>query len=293
MAELALHLLGAKIALGATGTAVVLPTIGWSLIGSVLAAPHRRLGRDQLAAALWPDQDDEAARRCLATALWRLKQRLGTLNALLRIGNETISVIDDGRGDDGAWVDAIAFERGVAAALEDPAALDNVADRDALKSALGHYRGDFLEFSTVDAIVIERERLRALYLDGALELARACKRHGEWRTACELGRTICTVEPLREDAQRLLMEAMVACGNRAQAVQHYRDFERLIAEELAVRPMKETRELAASISRSPLMSAPALAELKISADNAGLQKLLMVRQQLAESLSLLDQALAQ
>jgi DNA-binding SARP family transcriptional activator len=291
MAELALHLLGAKIALGAAGATVVLPTIGWSLIGSVLAAPHRRVGRDQLAAALWPDQDDEAARRCLATALWRLKQRLGALNALLRIGNETISVIDD----DQAWVDAIAFERGVAAALDDPATLDSAADRDALKCALGHYRGDFLEFSTVDAIVIERERLRALYLDGALELARACKRHGEWRTACELGRAICTVEPLREDAQRLLMEAMVACGNRAQAVQHYRDFERLIADELAVRPMKETRELAASISRSPTMPPPlaGIPQLKISSENPGRQKLLMARQQLAESLSLLDQALAQ
>jgi DNA-binding SARP family transcriptional activator len=291
MAELALHLLGAKIALGAAGATVVLPTIGWSLIGSVLAAPHRRVGRDHLAAALWPDQDDEAARRCLATALWRLKQRLGALNALLRIGNETISVIDD----DQAWVDAIAFERGVAAALDDPATLDSAADRDALKCALGHYRGDFLEFSTVDAIVIERERLRALYLDGALELARACKRHGEWRTACELGRAICTVEPLREDAQRLLMEAMVACGNRAQAVQHYRDFERLIADELAVRPMKETRELAASISRSPTMPPPlaGIPELKISSENPGRQKLLMARQQLAESLSLLDQALAQ
>ena len=285
---MALHLLGARMALGAAGATVVLPAVGWSLIGSVLAAPHRRIGRGQLAAALWPDQDDEAARRCLATALWRLKQRLGTLNALLRIGNETIAVIDDDR----AWVDAIAFERGVEAALDDPARLDSAADREALRRALSHYRGDFLEFSAVDTVVIERERLRALYLDAGLELARACKRHGEWRTACELGRAICTVEPLREDAQRLLMEAMVACGNRAQAVQHYRDFERLLADELAVRPMKETRELAASIARAPSMPSPA-PDAAVPAENAGRQKLLMARQQLAESLSLLDQALAQ
>ena len=159
-------------------------------------------------------------------------------------------------------------------------------------AALGHYRGDFLESCGVDSIVIERERLRALYLDSGLELARACKRHGEWRMACELGRTICTVEPLREDAQRLLMEAMVACGNRAQAVQHYRDFERLLADELAVRPMRETRELAATIMRAPVPP-PAMRALIAPADESGRQKLLMARQQLAESLSLLDQALAQ
>ncbi|ATY30891.1 AfsR/SARP family transcriptional regulator [Sphingomonas psychrotolerans] len=286
MAELALHLLGARIALGTAGAAIVLPSIGWSLIGSVLAAPHRRIGRSQLAAALWPDQDDEGARRCLATALWRLKQRLGTLNALLRIGKETIALAED----DAMWIDAIAFEHGVEAALDDPAKLDNAADRDALKQALGLYRGDFLEFSAVDAIVIERERLRALYLDAALELARACKRHGDWRTACELGRAICTVEPLREDAQRLLMEAMVACGNRAQAVQHYRGFERLLAEELAVRPMRETRELAASIARVAATPAP---DASTRTDAPHRHTLLMARQQLAESLSLLDQALSQ
>ncbi|NIJ18691.1 DNA-binding SARP family transcriptional activator [Sphingomonas naasensis] len=285
MAELALHLLGARVALGAAGAAIALPGIGWSLIGSVLAAPHRRIGRGQLAAALWPDQDNDAARRCLATALWRLKQRFGRLNALLRIGKETIALADD----DGIWVDAIAFERGVEAVLDDPGKLDDAAARDALKQALGHYRGDFLEFSAIDAIVIERERLRALYLDAALELARACKRHGDWRTACELGRTICTVEPLREDAQRLLMEAMVACGNRAQAVQHYRGFERLLADELDVRPMRETRDLAAAIAR---VATPPPPEQPAPAETLDRRTLLLARQQLAESLSLLDQALS-
>lgn len=289
MAELALHLLGARVALGAAGAAIALPGIGWSLIGAVLAAPHRRIGRGQLAAALWPDQDDDAARRCLATALWRLKQRLGRLNALLRIGKETIALAED----EGAWIDAIAFERGIGAVLDDPARLDNAEDREALKRALGHYRGDFLEFSVVDAIVIERERLRALYLDAALELARACKRHGDWRTACELGRAICAVEPLREDAQRLLMEAMVACGNRAQAVQHYRGFERLLAEELAVRPMRETRELAASIARAPVAAATPPEPVPAADEAPHRRTLLLARQQLAESLLLLDQALSQ
>ena len=285
MAELALHLLGARIALDSAGTAIMLPSVAWSLIGAVLAAPHRRIGRSQLAAALWPDQDEEAARRCLATALWRLKQRLGRLN-LLRVGKETIALAEGGE----VWVDAIAFERGVEGVLADPAKLDDAAERDALRQALGHYRGDLLESSPVDAIAIERERLRALYLDAALELARACKRHGEWRVASELGRAICAVEPLREDAQRLLMEAMVACGNRAQAVQHYRSFEQLLADELAVRPMRETRELAAAIARVSVSPEP---DAPIRADVPYRQTLLMARQQLAESLSLLDQALSQ
>ena len=285
MAELALHLLGARIALDSAGTAVMLPSVAWSLIGAVLAAPHRRIGRSQLAAALWPDQDEEAARRCLATALWRLKQRLGRLN-LLRVGKETIALTEGGE----VWIDAIAFERGVESALADPAKLDNAAERDALRQALGHYRGDLLESSPVDAVAVERERLRALYLDAALELARACKRHGEWRVASELGRAICAVEPLREDAQRLLMEAMVACGNRAQAVQHYRSFERLLADELSVRPMRETRDLAAAIAR---VSAAPEPDATIRAEVPYRQTLLMARQQLAESLSLLDQALSQ
>ena len=91
-------------------------------------------------------------------------------------------------------------------------------------------------------------------------------------------------------AQRLLMEAMVACGNRAQAVQHYRSFERLLADELSVRPMRETRDLAAAIAR---VSAAPEPDATIRAEVPYRQTLLMARQQLAESLSLLDQALSQ
>jgi hypothetical protein len=44
---------------------------------------------------------------------------------------------------------------------------------------------------------------------------------GNWAAAREAAQTLCAVEPLREDAQRLLMMALAQCGNRALALEQY------------------------------------------------------------------------
>lgn len=284
MAFWKLHLLGEEMVFARDGRVVALPDIAWSLIGAVMSAPRRRINRGLLAAMLWPDSEDDAARHCLASTLWRLKRRLGCYESLLAVSDEVIAF----NGINTIWVDAMAFERRTAAALENPASLDDAAVRAKLRRTLASYRGDFLPSRSNEAIAIERERLRALYLDAGLEFAMACARHDEWRSTLELARTLCSVEPLREDAQRLLMEAYVACGNRAQAVQHYNEFERILDAELGVKPMRETRELAASIARRPQTAAPA-----IVIPDGQREVLLLARQQALATLSLLDRALAQ
>ena len=282
MAIWQLHVLGEESFLVGSGRRIPLPDISWMLLGTVLAAPRRSMSRGRLAAELWPDSDEAAARHCLATTLWRIRQRLDCRDSLIDARDDLIALV----GDRAIWIDALAFERRAQAALDDPASLDSGRVRAKLRRALALYAGDFLPRRMNDLIAIERERLRALYLDAGYELARACASHAEWRTTLELSRSLCAVEPLREDVQRLLMEAHVGCGNRAQALQHYRDFERLLAAELAVRPMRETRELVERITLRP-QPAPELIERGQRAT------LVEARQQVALTLSLLDHALTQ
>lgn len=282
MAILQLHVLGEESFLAGSGRPIPLPDISWMLIGTLLSAPRRSMSRGHLAAELWPDSDDEAARHCLATTLWRIRQRLGCRARLIEHRDDRMAIV----GDRAIWIDALAFERRAQAALDDPASLGSASVRAKLRRALIHYGGDFLARRMNDSITIERERLRALYLDAGYELARACASHAEWRTALELSRNLCAVEPLREDVQRLLMEAHVGCGNRAQALQHYRDFERVLAAELAVKPMRETRELVERITRRPPPAPQAL-------DSGQRATLIEARQQMALTLSLLDRALVQ
>jgi DNA-binding SARP family transcriptional activator len=194
---------------------------------------------------------------------------------------------------DGVWIDVVTFEATTQAALDDPVRLDERGVREALREALGYYRGDFLPQVSHDQIEIERERLRALYLDAGLEYVRACRRHREWRQACEIGRAICAAEPFREDAQRLLMEALIECGNGAQALQQYRDLAALLEAELGVAPAAETRALAESIARSAWPK-PQVGEAAEAGEAVPPRRmLLMARQQMLTSISLLDQALAQ
>lgn len=282
MAIWQLHILGEETFLAKSGRPVPLPAISWMLIGTLLAAPRRSMSRGRLAAELWPDSNDDNARHCLATTLWRIRQRLDRGASLIEHRDDRIAIV----GGRTIWVDALAFERRAQAALDDPATLGSASVRSKLRRALSLYGGDFLSRRMSDSIAIERERLRALYLDAGYELARACAIHAEWRTALELSRNLCAVEPLREDVQRLLMEAHVGCGNRAQAIQHYHDFERVLAAELAVKPMRETRELVERITRHPQ---PAPEPIR----RGQRATLVEARHQMALTLSLLDRALAQ
>ena len=288
MAFWKLHVLGETIAVGERGQAISLPAIAWPIIGIVASAPQRRIKRTALAEALWPDSEADAARRCLATSLWRIRQRFTAHGTSLLSTTGDVIALTPGRR---VWVDVVAFDRKLHDFARDPACLEQTSARNRLRRALSLYRGDFLCREDHEWIAIERERLRALFLDSALELARANIRHGEWRSALHLGRIICGVEPLRKDAQRLLLEAMVACGNRAQAVQHYKDFELLLDSELGVRPMQETRQLIDRLAGKPRDALPA--SLNAPAPTARDREiLLLARRQIQATLNLIDTALA-
>ena len=165
MAIWQLHVLGEESFLVGSGRRIPLPDISWMLLGTVLAAPRRSMSRGRLAAELWPDSDEAAARHCLATTLWRIRQRLDCRDSLIDARDDLIALV----GDRAIWIDALAFERRAQAALDDPASLDSGRVRAKLRRALALYAGDFLPRRMNDLIAIERERLRALYLDAGYE----------------------------------------------------------------------------------------------------------------------------
>lgn len=302
MGALVLHLLGEEFAGDEDGRGLSLPPAAWPLLGCLLSAPSHRMNRGSLAGALWPEQDEQSARHCLATAVWRLRKRLGAAAGLIQMDSESIALL----AGDGMAIDVLEFEHVATAALRNPTLLDQRVERDRLCDALAIYRGELLPGISHELVELERERLRALFLDAGLEFIRACRRNGELRLACEVGRRICAAEPFREDAQRLLMQALVECGNPAKALHGYREFEALLRMELGVQPTSETRALASQIalglagagSDTPVMPAATpvaamgarpVAESAVASPRA---MLLQARGQMAKSLDLIDQTLA-
>lgn len=289
MAGMTFYLLGQQAAFDGAGRQLVLPAMVWPLVGNLLCAPKYTMSRQALAGTLWPEHEECLARHNLASVLCRIKGRLVALGACFRASKSTVELCPDFV----ATIDVVRFEAVVAEKLRDPAALATRAGRDDLRVALDRYVGDFLPQLSDVQVQIERERLRALYLDAGLEYVRACCRNSEWRAACEVARGICAVEPFREDAQRMLMQSLVGCGNEASALQAYRTFEQLLGRELGVQPAHETRAIADAIQRriAGPVQAPAVSQ---SPPPPSPRRILSeVRCQISGSLGLLDQVLAQ
>lgn len=262
---------------------IEVPDIWWPVVGCLLAVPGRRMSRGRLAGELWPDKDEAAARHCLASALWRIKGQLPTQVSPLDINEDWIAF----RADRRTWVDALVFEHRVRAVLAHPAELVSTIERQRLARAMALYGNDFLVERDQDSIRLERERLRALYLDGMYELAMAQANAEDWAAAKSSASSLCLVEPLREDAQRLLIIATARCGNRALALRLYRNFELLLARELGVAPMPETTAVITAISGSavaPRRAGNRQVDYRLTVIEA--------RDQIAQTLCLLENSLS-
>ena len=108
------------------------------------------------------------------------------------------------------------------------------------------HTGDLLPDWSDDWVLVERERFRQLRLH-ALESACAQLVHaGSFGLAVDPCLAAVAEEPLRESAQRQLIELYLAEGNRIDALRQYEAFRRVLTEELGIEPSREIRELVGS-----------------------------------------------
>ncbi|MFD4106275.1 BTAD domain-containing putative transcriptional regulator [Streptomyces sp. NPDC058650] len=85
-------------------------------------------------------------------------------------------------------------------------------------------------------LVPERERWDQVRLHALEGLAQRLQREGEYLAALQTALTAAQIDPMRETAQRILIEILLAEGNRACAVKRYHEYRRLLRSELAVEP---------------------------------------------------------
>lgn len=256
----------------------------WLILGCLLAHDHHRLRRVELANELWPETHTDAALHRLASALWRIRKGPEPFAGLFQSSGEFIflSLKRD------VWIDALAFEHRAQRCLDANAGLADAAQRRRLRTALGRY-AELLPLREGELIAVERERLRALYLDAAFALATVSSHHSEWPAVRAICEGLCAVEPLREDAQRLLIEAYLACGNRALALRQFHSFAEYLRRELQVEPMAETCALVTKISGATTPSAFFGATTD---EPASLETMLLTaRSQVTAALQVIDSAL--
>ena len=119
-----------------------------------------------------------------------------------------------------------------------------------LEEALVVYRADLMPGLHHDWVLRERERIRLVYLAGLAIAMYGHARADALERSVECGRVILRLDPLREDIHRAMMRLFMASGQRAQALKQYAECVRVLAEELQIGPMPETKALLTEIRRA-------------------------------------------
>jgi DNA-binding SARP family transcriptional activator len=192
-----------------------------------VALRRQRVDRRHTAGVLWPAGDDGRAGGNLRSVLWRLK---GAGLPLLA------------RDKSGVWLrEDVAVDVHVVTewALRLVTGLESGADLAPQLSVTEAL--DLLPGWYDDWVLMERERLRQRVLHGLEAQCRALVRAGRYAEAVEAALTAISAEPLRESAQRALLEAHLAEGNWVEARRAFAVYRDLLADELGVEPSTELR----------------------------------------------------
>lgn len=200
----------------------------------------RPVTRDELAASLWPDEPPRSWESVLRTAVTRVR---ATFEAAGLDGRTALRAASDGYH---LWLpEATVVDLELAAAEAETAFAagrsEDVADR--LDRAAGILRRPFLPSVDSEWVRHRRSGQRALLLRVLEALAEARLAAGSVLAAAEIAREVIDLDQFRESAHRLLLRALAAGGNRAQALGAYDQCRRLLADELGVDPAPETAQL--------------------------------------------------
>jgi DNA-binding SARP family transcriptional activator len=194
-----------------------------------------RVERRYAAGTLWPVADDARAAGNLRSALWRLN---GAGIQLLEADKHGLVMRDDVAVDlhaVNAW--AARLITGSSTAVDLRVMPWGV---DALDLLPGWYD---------DWALIERERVRQRLLHALEALSRQLVRARRCAEAVEVAMMAVGAEPLRESAQRTLIEAHLAEGNRVEARRSFDTYRDLLDRELGAEPDLELTDLIRGLSR--------------------------------------------
>ncbi len=224
------------------------PAVAWnrrqaaSLVKLLALTPGRRLHREQVIDALWPDLAvDEAAPR-LHKAAYFVRKAAGDDAVVLR--GESVALFPD----QSVAVDVALFEAAADEALR-------TGDEDLLRAACDRGRGDLLPEDPYEEWANgPRQRLSQLRTD-------LLRRLGRWDDLVQLDGT-------DEEAHLELMRALSARGDRHGALRQFERLDRALAGELGVAPSKEAVALRdALLDAGAAEPAPAIEDELIGRDD--------------------------
>ena len=216
---------------------------GKELFQYFLIRKNQLIRKEEILEDLWPDSDEKNSNRDFKVAFNALNKAIEP-NRKPRAQTYFILRQESSYGLNKKAVinyDVDQFEQWIDEGLKEKSVL---TAKKLLEKGLGYYSGDFLqERKAYSWILIERERLKQLFLQGSEKLAQLLIRLNEIDEAIRICKQIVKKEATWEEAYRLLMYCYYQKNNRPQALIWYKECEKTLYEELDVEPMEATKQM--------------------------------------------------
>ena len=218
---------------------------GRLLLVHLILHRHRSATRDELVEALWPAGTPPAAEAALAALVSKLRRVLGAEHLVGR-GEIRLLLPEDSQVDIEVAREAIHRAESALTAA-DPHRAWAPSQAALFVARRGFLPGEDLPWVDECRREVEELHLRALEAYGS-----ACLAVGgaEYAAAVRVGRQLVALAPYRENAHRLLIEALAATNNRAEALLAYEALRGWLREELGISPTPALQELHSRLLRA-------------------------------------------
>lgn len=216
-----------------------------SLLAYLVYHAGRRVSKEFLVEALWPESDSEKGRHSLRVALSSLRATFEAegWDPAAYLWSDRDSVEASERG---FTTDVREFQELIARARRVEAPEEKASY---LRDAVALYSGSFLP-SFGDAWILPQAlELEELYAQAAGELIELTARLGDLPQAVMIGRKAIGLCPNREDLHVSLMRAYAAAGQTSQAMKQYEELERMLDDMWGEMPGEDALSVLESLPR--------------------------------------------
>jgi len=208
-----------------------------SLLAFLVLRSNRPEPRAQLAVTFWPDASEAAARNNLRQLLHQLRQALPEPDLFVRADANTIHWPP---GDH--WtLDVALFDGALRQAAEAEREGDRGRERASLERGVGLCGGPLLPSCYEDWIGPERDRLQHRCKEALRKLLTRLEEDRDYANGVPYVRHWLEHDPLDERAYQWLIRMQALAGDRAGAIQAFRQCAEMLSKELRAEPSAETR----------------------------------------------------
>jgi DNA-binding SARP family transcriptional activator len=205
---------------------------------------NRSHHREVLAEKLWSDLKIDRTKKYLRKAVWQLQSSLNSISDcairdLLKIEPEWLEVDTENC----CWVDIGSFEESFKKVRGIRGKNLNQSDFEALRQAIGLYKGDLLEGWYQSWCIYERERFKEMLIRIYSKLMSFCEANHDYESGIEYGHHLLRYDPAHERTHRRLMRIHFLDGDRTAALRQYERCKRTLQADLSVDPGERTTRL--------------------------------------------------